>query len=128
MSTPTDLERRISLALADVAEQVLGDPARPHHVLDAVAGHPVRRDLELERQRRELVPDDVVQVAGDPQPFGVPGGRRQQCRRRPQVGVRGRKRGAVRPVASRFVHGARRSARPFRLCRSRRRRRWHSPC
>ena len=70
--------------LANVTEQVGGDGAAYLEVvLDRPGGGP-GGDLEVDRQGRELVANDVVQVAGDPQPLLRATGRRQLRLRGPQ--------------------------------------------
>lgn len=77
--------------LAHVAKQLARDRVRGVHVTANVHPLDLPRRFELERESRELVPEEIMQVARDPQPLCRARGLRKQHVRGAQLEVCGSK-------------------------------------
>lgn len=74
---------------AHVAQQELRDRLRRLDALAGLALSPMARDLEVQRKRRQVMAEQVVQIAGDSIAFGDPRALRQQLPRGLELGVGG---------------------------------------
>ena len=86
---------------AGLVEQRPGHRLRPGDVLARGEVAQVRRRLEVEAERGQMMAEAVVEVAGDPQPLGRPGVVGEQLTRGQQLHVALEQRGAAFGFAAR---------------------------
>ena len=86
---------------AHVAEKELRHGLGRRDALARVARGLVARDLEVQRQRGEVVAQQVVQVPGDAGPLGQPRALREKLARRFELGVRRRRDPGAEPFPRR---------------------------
>ena len=81
------LVAKLAHDLAHVAEQELGDRLRLVHVILRLPADEMARDFEIQAERRQVMADQIVQLARDAHALGEPARFGEQRARRAKLGV-----------------------------------------